>query len=116
MQPHVFSYLHSWTPAGVDRANTGQLPSTEEQSGQTQVGCYQGPAAVTSFPNTSPEACARREALRSLGHWEPWRCKLGIGVPCQGPRRVRKDWVGLKVDFWSLNLCVPSFLSFLLPG
>lgn len=66
MQPHVFSYPHSWTPAGVDTANTGQLPSSEKQSEETQGGCYKGPAAVTSLPNTSPKACASRGALQSL--------------------------------------------------
>lgn len=43
MKPHVFSYLHSWTLASVDTA-------TEEQSGQTQGGCYTGTVAVTSLP------------------------------------------------------------------
>lgn len=83
-----------------------------------QGGCNKGPAAVTSLPNTSSKACARRQ--EALGARTAGGTEVGVGnrVPCQVPVRGRADRVGLEVAFWSLNFGVSSvfFLPSSLPS
>lgn len=69
--------LHNWAPAGVDTANTLQLPFVEAQSGQTQEAATKGPTTVTSLSNKGPQACARRQEASSS--WILWPSEMGGG-------------------------------------